>query len=90
MVQEKVAAVSAAASDIGSDPTAFSRLAVASLKAFEVGTSVRSRRAGGCAASPGGAGTKMTSTEESMFEMTNKIAGEQRPARVADVIVLHT
>jgi hypothetical protein len=59
-------------------------------KPFEVGTSARSCRAGGCAASPCGAGTTMTSAAESMFEMTNKIAGEQRPARIADIIVLHS
>jgi len=32
----------------------------------------------------------MTSDAESMFEMSNKIAGDQRPARIADVIVLHS
>jgi len=56
---------------------------------FEIGTSARSCRAGGCAASPCG-GHQMTSAAESMFEMTNKIAGEQRPAPIADVIVLQS
>jgi hypothetical protein len=56
---------------------------------LEVGASARSCRAGGCAASPRGAGTRMTSDAESIFEMTTKIAGELHSARITDVIVLH-
>ncbi len=140
MVQQKVAAVRAVASETGCDPSALSRLGVAGArdrvrqssgteslgykakversgltrgrghgaigtrtvhlcarkltyavrkttydKTFEVGTSIRSCRAAGFATSP-----YMTSDAESMFEMSNKIAGDQRPARIADVIVLHS
>jgi hypothetical protein len=48
--------------------------------AFEGGTAARYYRACGWA----------VSGAESVFETTNKIAGQQRPARIADVIVLHS
>jgi len=140
MVQERVAAVRAAASETGCDPVTRARLGVAGArdgvwqssgteslgytakversgltpgrghgaigtrtghlggraltyaarktlhdKTFEVGTRIRSCRAGGFATS-----ANMTFDAELMFEMTNKIAGDQRPARIADVIVLHS